>query len=203
MVDEWVLKGASTYRLKFEGLTRPFSAGIGAVTPQADVNSDTAWCAGTRGWRHAWGLCIEGEEPGASAFEQMYSQERAIEAQATYSPEGQEEQEVHDLQLEDGDEFQVTIDATSNLLSICPPPRPPSFQPRVLTMKLESPAAPGHAATAAASSQAQQQAQTQAQLTQPFALVVALKYAGDECVLLPRHTDGDASTVRLRPTLTP
>ena len=58
---EWLIRGSVTYELIFPTLVAPASAGIGVVTPHTDVNTDTAWCAGTRGWVDSWGLCIEGQ----------------------------------------------------------------------------------------------------------------------------------------------
>ena len=62
---EWVAEGTARYRVRFPQLTHPTAAGIGVVTTEANVNSEVAWCAGTRGWSNAWGLCVEKEDASA------------------------------------------------------------------------------------------------------------------------------------------
>ena len=86
--SEWVLGGAVSYEIAFPRLASPCSAGVGVVTPYARVNADTAWCAGTRGWAHSWGLCVE-PHVGDGDEEAAHVQMRAIPSRFSLGPSGQ------------------------------------------------------------------------------------------------------------------
>jgi len=59
VADEWILSGSAAYMLHVVKLRQPSAIAVGIVSPAATVNCDTAWAAGTRGWKDAWGYCYE------------------------------------------------------------------------------------------------------------------------------------------------
>merc|ERR1712008_370350 len=53
---------------------------IGAVTPRANVNSDTAWAVGTNDREHAWGYCMERTQREAGLANHEHREQRALPA---------------------------------------------------------------------------------------------------------------------------
>jgi len=166
--DEWVVSGSQSYRLHLAHLTSPYAVGIGVVTPWANVNATTAWCAGTRGWAHAWGLCIEGPDTGGEHHEIRALEDEVHATCSGWSnPCGREggiPKLVHD------DMVEVVVDSTSRSLTItklAPAAAQDTLREPPITFCL------GDATHAA----------QEAVPPLPLALVVALKFAGDECRL--------------------
>jgi hypothetical protein len=77
--SEWVMSGTAEYVLDLEHLQQPGSFGVGVVTPDAAVNCDTAWVAGSR-WENSGGLIIEGLVGDVNMQERSeYDEIRAID----------------------------------------------------------------------------------------------------------------------------
>ena len=185
VVGEWVLSGRVTYAVQLDNLRLPLALGVGCVAPRCDVNSDTAWAAGTRGWPDAWGVVVEEHSAGPDD-EQQLSQIRACEQRAAVGGSGERagavalaegqrrrpwwqmslsEEELPSLQA--GDTFVCTIDAGRRRFewrverggaTIAPPPnwRPDEGREDLYSVPLATDE--GH---------------------NSFALAVALKYASD------------------------
>lgn len=193
VVGEWVLSGRVTYVVELDNLRWPLALGVGCVTPRCDVNSDTAWAAGSRGWSDAWGVVVE--EHAGTEDEQL-SQVRAGERRAGVGGVGEvfadaptladgrgvrmfrqrwlSEEELPVLRA--GDSLVCTIDAgrrrfdwrvERNGTTIAPPP---NWQPGEGREDLYS-------VPLAIDEQAE--GPLQAESHDAFALAVALKFAGD------------------------
>lgn len=160
--DEWVAEGTARYRVSFPQLTHPTAAGIGVVTTEANVNSDVAWCAGTRGWANAWGLCVENEDASAG-----HNEIRALDAlrRASFGGRGATSDTPEDElpSIDARDVFDVEVDATRRTLTISK--RTPDVEHgRPIRMQIPSTVRPPR--------------------THPeLALAVALKFAGDSCYI--------------------
>ena len=157
---EWVAEGTARYRVRFPQLTHPTAAGIGVVTTEANVNSEVAWCAGTRGWSNAWGLCVENEDASAG-----HSEIRALGAgnRAMFGGRGSasDSSDAALPTLNAGDVFDVEIDATRRTLTISKrDPDVGHVQP--ICMQIPSTVRPPRKHP-------------------ELALAVALKFAGDSC----------------------
>lgn len=183
--NEWILSGTASYKVIFQRLTRPYSCGIGMVTPETDLNFDLSWRSDTREWKNAWGFCIDEREENVM---DRYRETRAMEESIV----------VGDINktnvtncsaltsLKEFDEFQVTIDATNRTLLVEGPMKEDSRA--IFKVKLESeffltPNTNGESLSA--SSHLSQSESYRL----PLALAIALKYTGDQALILPFTTE--------------
>ena len=190
---EWLIRGSVTYELIFPTLVAPFSAGIGVVTPHTDVNTDTAWCAGTRGWIDSWGLCIEGLLDEEDDRHEIRAIPGDAWAESCAPGDVQDRDDVlvaKALGLQQGDRFHVTIDADKRSLTIKLVARRAGGSsaelPAPLTMPLNT-----HPSVMLPSQLGEYHSSPWPRDRPPLALAVALKFAGDTCVLA-RRVAGDA-----------
>jgi len=189
---EWVVRGTIAYRIRFTKLTAPFSCGIGVVTPKTDINSDVAWCPGTRGWKNAWGLCIEGTDDDDNPRDNNHHHEaRAITEPFVLGGSSKHEIVNSDFLLahlnNNGVEFRVVIDATNRSLQI----EGPFLQEQGTTqhsakfcIKLTEEEEEDNDAVMSAENTTKNN-ETVMNKPLPLALTVSLKFAGDEAILLP------------------
>jgi hypothetical protein len=78
--SDWILSGAAEYMLVAEQLQQPGSLSVGMVTPDADVNDNICWVAGTRDREHSWGICIEGLVEDVVDESEEYNEVRTFDA---------------------------------------------------------------------------------------------------------------------------
>ena len=179
--DEMVVKGVVTYRIRYRRRTTtwPFSCGVGVVTPRADVNSEIAWCPGTRGWKDAWGLCIEGRANPSSVS--SYLGMRATDETVVLGGAGKKTvtngNALTDLLDGTGADFRITIDATNRCLEI---------EASSLNDNNNDNDSGGVRTNPNAFFRIDLE-EEEKQKDQPLILTVSLKFAGDEAVLLPAH----------------
>lgn len=179
--DEMVVKGVVTYRIRYRRRTTtwPFSCGVGVVTPRADVNSEIAWCPGTRGWKDAWGLCIEGRANPSSVS--SYLGMRATDETVVLGGAGKKTvtngNALTDLLGGTGADFRITIDATNRCLEI---------EASSLNDNNNDNDSGGVRTNPNAFFRIDLE-EEEKQKDQPLILTVSLKFAGDEAVLLPAH----------------
>lgn len=178
--DEMVVKGVVTCRIRFRRRSRhqtttwPFSCGVGVVTPRADINSEIAWCPGTRGWKDAWGLCIEGRaNPSASPYHGM----RAMDENMVLGGVGKKTVTNGNVltDLGTGADFRITIDATNRCLEI------------EASLLNDNDNESGGKRTNPCAFFRIDLEEEEKQKDQPLILTVSLKFAGDEAVLMPAH----------------
>jgi len=178
--NEWVVKGTTLYRVRFQSLRRPFSAVIGVVSPKSNVNSDKAWCPGTRSWKHAWGICVEGSEEGNEFHHHgVRATEEKIELGGTGKKEVINSNAL--TNLEEGAEFEVMIDATNQIVKIEGPFLHQNAQQETcravfqINLEQEGNNIPTEVKVPISPTR-----------SMPLALTVSLKFAGDEALLLPK-----------------
>eukprot|EP00966_Prymnesium_polylepis_P175039 4050278-Prymnesium_polylepis.1 len=124
VASEWVIRGKVTYEIILErlrSLSSPVALSVGCVTPECEVNRDTGWAAGMRGWEASWGVCVE-EYPGDDDDPSLH-EIRAIDSRAKYGgkfePTGAwGAWPQPDLDVQMGDVVVVTIDATARALGV-------------------------------------------------------------------------------------
>eukprot|EP00592_Proboscia_alata_P027484 CAMPEP_0194451008 /NCGR_PEP_ID=MMETSP0176-20130528/131059_1 /TAXON_ID=216777 /ORGANISM="Proboscia alata, Strain PI-D3" /LENGTH=365 /DNA_ID=CAMNT_0039278393 /DNA_START=29 /DNA_END=1126 /DNA_ORIENTATION=- len=197
LCNQWVTSGSVSYILQFK-LSYPHSFGVGIVTPEATVNLDTGWCAGTKGWKHAWGLCVEGRRSGTV---ERYNEMRAIEESIVFDggiPEqGGENSDESARVIENAKTFKVTIDASRRTLKIekIQSATEPSIDPTKSTVlslclaeeeKNDSATKsnrPGIDDISQTISQACSAVSGSQEQRPPLSLAVALKFAGDEVTI--------------------
>ena len=127
LANEWIVRGRVTYDVHLElqtstarrstSLGAPAAVGIGCVTPSCDVNCDTAWAPGTRGWQGAWGVCIEEIQSEDSSLHEI----RAIGPSLRAVLGGQ-----CNLGVSDVDGTGRLVPVGDGMLSWCDPASPPA-----------------------------------------------------------------------------
>ena len=125
VASEWVIRGKVTYEVTLErlrSLSSPVALSVGCVTAECEVNRDTGWAAGMRGWEASWGFCVE--EYPADDDDPSLHEIRAIDSRAKYGGKFEPDAGAWgawpqpDLEVQMGDVVFVSIDATARTFGI-------------------------------------------------------------------------------------